>query len=255
MIDKQLMQKRFSERAKTYDQFANVQKKMAHELIARIARPPKTILEIGCGTGYLTQLLHNAYPHAKLTAVDIAPGMIQVAKQRLGDAPITWLCADVEEAPIDERYDVIISNATFQWFVQPKRTIAKFVNQRNDGGQLLFSTFGNRTFYELHTSFAYALASEHIDEPLRIGPSFPTFADWLHMHPYARGHERMEVEYFPSVRDFFLSLRHIGATNSTTGRYCQRPSVFKAMMKQYERQFSEDGFIRATYHCIWIDIT
>ncbi|TRY16574.1 malonyl-[acyl-carrier protein] O-methyltransferase BioC, partial [Geobacillus sp. LEMMJ02] len=64
MIDKQLMQKRFSERATTYDQFANVQKKMAHELIKRIVHPPKTILEIGCGTGYLTKLLHDAYPQA-----------------------------------------------------------------------------------------------------------------------------------------------------------------------------------------------
>ncbi|MCL6586559.1 MAG: methyltransferase, partial [Anoxybacillus sp.] len=72
MIDKQLMQKRFSERANTYDQFANVQKKMAHELMARISRPPKTILEIGCGTGYLTKLLYDAYPHAQLTAIDIA---------------------------------------------------------------------------------------------------------------------------------------------------------------------------------------
>ncbi|MBB6175608.1 malonyl-CoA O-methyltransferase [Anoxybacillus tengchongensis] len=255
MIDKQLMQKRFSERAKTYDQFANVQKKMAHKLMMHIARPPKTILEIGCGTGYLTKLLHDAYPHAKLTAVDIAPGMIETAKQRLGATSITWRCADVEEVTFHETYDLIISNATFQWFTEPKQTIAKLVKQRNNGGQLLFSTFGNGTFHELHTSFAYALAKQHIHEPLRIGPSFPTFSEWLRMHAHARGHEQFEVEYFPSVRDFFLSLRHIGATNSTSGRYCQRPSVFKTMMNEYESRFAEHGFIRATYHCIWIDIT
>ncbi|MBA2879239.1 malonyl-CoA O-methyltransferase [Anoxybacillus kamchatkensis] len=255
MIDKQLMQKRFSERANTYDQFANVQKKMAHELMARISRPPKTILEIGCGTGYLTKLLYDAYPHAQLTAVDIAPGMIEVAKERLGGAPVTWLCADVEEVTWHETYDLIISNATFQWFTNPKQTIAKLTERRNEGGQLLFSTFGDRTFYELHTSFAYALAKQHIHEPLRIGPSFPTFHEWLHMHSHARGHEQFEVEYFPSVRDFFLSLRHIGATNSTSGRYCQRPSVFKTMMHEYEQRFSEQGRVRATYHCISIAIS
>ncbi|WP_035019827.1 malonyl-ACP O-methyltransferase BioC [Anoxybacillus flavithermus] len=255
MIDKQLMQKRFSERATTYDQFANVQKKMAHELIKRIDHPPKTILEVGCGTGYLTKLLHDAYPQAKLTAVDIAPGMIEKAKQRLNDAPIKWLCADIEEAELHETYDLIISNATFQWLIAPKQTIAKLAKQRNERGQLLFSTFGDRTFHELHTSFAYALAIQQIDEPLRIGPSFPTFSEWLAMHVRARGHEQFEVEYFPSVRDFFLSLRHIGATNSTSGRYCQRPSVFKTMMHEYEQHFSEQGLIRATYHCIFIDIT
>ncbi|MCX8001194.1 MAG: malonyl-ACP O-methyltransferase BioC [Anoxybacillus mongoliensis] len=255
MIDKQLMQKRFSERAKTYDQFANVQKKMAHELMSRICRPPKTILEIGCGTGYLTKLLHDAYPYAKLTAVDIAPGMIETAKQRLGARSITWLCADIEEAELHETYDLIISNATFQWLTNPKQTIAKLAERRNEGGQLLFSTFGDRTFHELHTSFAYALAIQQIDEPLRIGPSFPTFSEWLAMYDQVYGHEQFEVEYFPTVRDFFLSLRHIGATNSTSGRYCQRPSVFKTMMREYEQRFSEQGLIRATYHCIWIDIT
>ncbi|MCL6616938.1 MAG: malonyl-[acyl-carrier protein] O-methyltransferase BioC, partial [Anoxybacillus ayderensis] len=89
----------------------------------------------------------------------------------------------------------------------------------------------------------------------RIGPSVPTFREWLHMHAHARGHEQFEVEYFPSVRDFFLSLRHIGATNSTSGRYCQRPSVFKTMMHEYEQRFSEQGRIRATYHCISIGIS
>lgn len=111
---------------------------MAHELIKRIDHPPKTILEIGCGTGYLTKLLHDAYPQAKLTAVDIAPGMIEKAKQRLNDAPITWLCADIEEAELHETYDLIISNATFQWLMTPKQTIAKLAKQRNERGQLLF---------------------------------------------------------------------------------------------------------------------
>ena len=36
----------------------------------------KNILEIGCGTGYLTRALIELFPSAHITAVDIAPGMI-----------------------------------------------------------------------------------------------------------------------------------------------------------------------------------
>lgn len=260
MIDKQLVQKRFSERAKTYDQFANVQKKMADALMSRIAIRPSAILEIGCGTGYLTEKLRRAFPHAYITAVDIAEGMIAMAKARLGDDRIVWRCADIEEMDILARYDLIISNATFQWLNDAERTIARLSSALNEGGQFLFSTFGASTFHELHASFAAALKQQHITEALRIGPSFPTLAEWISCCQRASaaivdGSETFETERFPSVRDFFLSLRHIGATNSTTGRYCQRPSVFKAMMKEYEQRFSENGHIQATYHCLFIDIT
>lgn len=259
MIDKQLVQKRFSERASTYDQFASVQKTMADELMHRIAVPPKTILEIGCGTGHLTEKLRRAFPAAHLTAVDIAEGMIAVAKARLGD-DIVWRCADIETMELTERYDLIISNATFQWFNEAERTMARLFSSLHAGGQLLFSTFGARTFYELHTSFQAALNAHHLTDNVRIGPSFPTLGEWLACCERATnapvfGSETFIVERFPSVRDFFLSLRHIGATNSTTGRYCQRPSVFKTLVREYEQRFSEDGTIRATYHCLFFDIT
>ncbi|GMB07937.1 malonyl-ACP O-methyltransferase BioC [Thermolongibacillus altinsuensis] len=261
MIDKQLLQKRFSTNAQTYDQFANVQKKMANALFGQITIRPERILEIGCGTGYLTEKLRRHFPHARITAVDLAPGMIAVAKQRLDAEQINWICGDIEEIELSERYDLIISNATFQWLNDLDRTLLRLYDALNDGGQLVFSTFGARTFHELHTSFACALKTQNLNEPLRIGQSFPTLNQLLGRCqctiPSAAisAAETIEIERFPSVRDFFLSLRKIGATNSTTGRYCQRPSVFKAMMSEYEHRFSENGQIFATYHCLFIDIT
>lgn len=260
MIDKQLVQKRFSERAKTYDQFASVQKTMAAELMRCIAVQPATILEIGCGTGYLTEKLRQAFPKASITAVDIAEGMIAVAKARLGGSDIVWRCGDIEAMEIEKRYDLIISNATFQWLNDAERTLARLFASLNEGGQLLFSTFGAQTFHELHTSFQASLQEHRITDAPRIGPTFPTLVEWLACceratNALVRGSETFAIERFPSVRDFFLSLRHIGATNSTTGRYCQRPSVFKTLVREYEQRFSENGTIRATYHCLFFDIT
>ncbi len=40
------------------------------------------ILELGCGTGYVTEQLSNLFPKAHITAIDFAESMIEVAKTR-----------------------------------------------------------------------------------------------------------------------------------------------------------------------------
>jgi malonyl-CoA O-methyltransferase len=42
------------------------------------------VLEIGCGTGFLSEALLARLPAASLTATDIAPAMLERARQRLG---------------------------------------------------------------------------------------------------------------------------------------------------------------------------
>ncbi len=75
MVNKAQVQKNFSQNAVTYDQYAVVQKEMAWKLLLKIRRTGQcfqNILEIGCGTGFLTELLAREYPLAQITATDIA---------------------------------------------------------------------------------------------------------------------------------------------------------------------------------------
>ncbi|GAA3329015.1 hypothetical protein GCM10020331_075330 [Ectobacillus funiculus] len=51
------------------------------------------ILEIGCGSGYLTQLLCKAFPKARILAIDLAPGMIDVAQERIQEERVTFFYA------------------------------------------------------------------------------------------------------------------------------------------------------------------
>lgn len=54
-------------------------------LKSRLAgKAPRRILEVGCGTGFLTQMLHEAWPEAELIATDIAPKMLERARNRVG---------------------------------------------------------------------------------------------------------------------------------------------------------------------------
>ena len=62
-------------------------KKMAHSLLSTLDRRYSAnssirILELGCGTGYVTEQLSNLFPKAHITAIDFAESMIAVAKTR-----------------------------------------------------------------------------------------------------------------------------------------------------------------------------
>ncbi len=75
---------RFSAAAVTYDQVAHVQCEVADRLLLSLAtvRRPERVLDIGCGTGYLTRRLADLWPHAWIEGVDFAPGMIDQARHR-----------------------------------------------------------------------------------------------------------------------------------------------------------------------------
>ena len=119
MIDKKQVQIHFSKNVETYDSYANVQKSMCENLMNYIEQKycedNFNILEIGCGTGCLTEMLCRKFPNAKITALDIAPGMIEYADKKLSKYNVNFICNDIEEFELNDKYDFIISNATFQW--------------------------------------------------------------------------------------------------------------------------------------------
>lgn len=136
-------------------------KKMAHSLLSTLNRRYSAnssirILELGCGTGYVTEQLSNLFPKAHITAIDFAESMIAVAKTRQNVKNVTFYCEDIERLRLEETYDVIISNATFQWLNDLKQVIRNLFHHLSIDGILLFSTFGHETFQELHASFQRA---------------------------------------------------------------------------------------------------
>lgn len=263
MINKALLEKRFSENAPTYDQYAQVQKIMARVLTKGITGSPLRILEVGCGTGYLTKQLCSLFPEARIQAVDLAPGMLEVARRRVQGQQVEFVCGDIEEMEsLGGPFDLIISNAAFQWFNHVEDTVQRLCASLSPEGVLRFSTFGDLTFHELHTSFEKA--TQHL--AVNAGPpgqSFYSLSELITLCQRAvgsqdraeiTGREGLEIETFAHVREFFHSIKKIGAANSNATTYSQRPSVLKKMMSFYEQDFRQDHGVRATYHCLYINI-
>ena len=106
-----------------------------------------TVLEVGCGTGQLTERLASF--GCALTAIDIGPAMIAAARRRLADSRVSFQVVSFEDlAAGDASFDLVISGCAFHW-IDPDVRFAKSARLLRPGGWL-----------------AVTGCSEHYDEPL-----------------------------------------------------------------------------------------
>lgn len=259
MLDKQQIECHFGRMAKHYDAYAVVQKKTGENLQELVAKtgPFETILEIGCGTGFFTKKLIQLYPSAQITASDISLEMLQTAKENLvGFSNIQYILADGENLNMTKTFDLIVSNAAFQWFNDYNSAFKQLMDRLKPGGCLMYATFGKHTFYELKQSFSLAEKFLNLEKSGKHGPDFISLEQLSiiskKLNMQAEFHEETMIENFSSVKEFLLSVKKIGANNAVNKRkaFVNR-SLMLRMMKEYEQKFYRFGCVPATYHVIY----
>ena len=148
-MKKDQIRKNFSKNARSYDKYSSIQKHCAEQLSFMFPDTQvDTVLDVGCGTGHLTKLLKQKYKDSSIKAVDISLEMIGVAKDKIGSG-VNFVVADAEELEDNAQYDVIASNATFQWFYDSEKSIKALSKLMTHGAKLVFSVFGPLTYNEL----------------------------------------------------------------------------------------------------------
>ena len=82
----------FDAAAATYDAASQVQEGIARELVLRASRnmsgKPKSILDLGCGAGHVTEQALRHWPEAKITALDAAPAMLAALRTKFPDVKV-----------------------------------------------------------------------------------------------------------------------------------------------------------------------
>lgn len=258
MNQKQAIQRNFSRRGETYDRYARVQPRMAAELLRGCREAlagARDILEVGCGTGYLTHLLRQANPTATVVALDLDLSLLKLARERLAaDRGIHFVGAD-GEAFSGGSYDLIIANSVFQWFSRPRETLQEYYRLLRPGGCLAFSTLGPATFRELDTALRQAAGSPSPPEsPGVVALSFSGKGKWRRFLGQA-GFQEVVVqqeeytETHATVQEFLRALQGTGATNPAPRPLS--PRRFRHMAAIYHQAFEVDGSIPVTYEVIW----
>ena len=96
--------------------------------------PGAAVLEVGCGTGQLTERL--ARSGFRLTAIDIGPSMIAAARRRLAGAEVCFQVTSFEDlAAADAAFGLVISSAAFHW-IDPEVAFSKSARLLRPGGWL-----------------------------------------------------------------------------------------------------------------------
>jgi len=242
-LDKQAIRRRFERAAVYYDIFSVVQRGMAERLVERIEREPSSILDLGCGTGYLTLLLHRRFPQAQIDAVDFAPAMIEQARARVPDA--SFLTRDIEELELEPAsYDLIASNATIQWLTEPEQTMARLVESLSARSELQLATFGPRTFWELDEVLG-ELGCER-------GLNLPPAQKWETLLAGAgisriRAHSCEERFSYPDCAAFLRSVKSSGAGYTP---HLLAPGTLAEGMRRYDTRYSNGSGVTVSYEIV-----
>jgi len=162
-IDRQRVQTSFQRGACEYDQHTPVQQWVLQKLLCHakpyLAGSSANLLDIGCGTGRLLELVGQWYPGAILTGLDLAPNMLHQAAERL-PATVSLVQGDAEHLPFAaDTFSLVLSSSTFQWLNQLEPCFGEVLRVLQPEGEFIFSLFGGNTLFELRESWQQALVN------------------------------------------------------------------------------------------------
>ena len=246
-MDKKIIKGNFSKHAASYEEHAAIQKSCAEELISMLGDGVfGDILEVGCGTGMYTRMLCDRYAGASITALDISEDMVRVARKKLEGERLKFEIADGENLAFDKKFDLITSNASFQWFEDIDRAFGLFRENLKPGGTLLFSMYGPETFQEFKAVLGYFFGA-------RRWLSSSKFLLCREVEGILKKHftecEVTEARFsadFLSIWDFLKNIKNTGTRGEGLG---QGIFLGKYSLMELERKYIEKfGSITATHH-------
>ena len=134
----------FDAQAPTYDTGMEGEhaRRLYPHVLAEVRRavegdPAPRLLDLGCGTGALAELVLEGLPGARLSCVDLSPRMAEAARARLGGRAEVLLC-DAERLPFrDGSFDAAWCNDSFHHYPDPERAAFQAWRVLAPGGALV----------------------------------------------------------------------------------------------------------------------
>lgn len=253
-LDKQQVAHSFGRAAKTYDSAAHVQKWSGKQLLSALDMPqnPKSIVDLGCGTGAQTALLNKLFPQAEVTGVDFSAQMLAYAKANQGNSAIQWLCCDAEDLAIDNHsQDLVFSNFALQWCNDLTPSLTEIYRVLKPQGQFHFAVPGPNTLWQLRQVWAQIDSDIHINR-------FISCSQWQSAlesvgFTNININTTTKIEHHPSVRDLLWNLKTVGATNHNSGKNKRLTGKkqIKRLYQAYEQFKTSDNTFPVTWDIIY----
>ncbi|MBL4676241.1 MAG: methyltransferase domain-containing protein [Mucilaginibacter sp.] len=146
-------------------------------------KPGEHILDLGCGTGHLTNEIHKL--GAVATGIDSSPEMVKKARETYGN--VDYFVADGADFQFEEKFDAVFSNATLHWIRNADAVIKSVYNALKPGGRFVAEMGGKGNVSKLIAATKQVLVN----------------------HGYAK-QAKTEVWYFPSLAEYAARLEAQG---------------------------------------------
>jgi malonyl-CoA O-methyltransferase len=238
----------FGEAAATYDAFAPAQAYVARHVGAAVQDfvaqldAPVCGLEIGCGTGLLSQ--HLPFAQGSWLLSDISAPMLAACAQRIGthQSNVQYVQADGEHAAFPARYDVIASSLALQWFHNLRAGIHHLQKALTPRGRLIIATLGQQTFWEWNHILVQAGVS-------RLPSPYPTAEQLQAWFPDGRVKEFFVPVSYPQALAFHKAVKAIGAGQPRPGYQPLAPGMLRRALALAPQPFV------ASYHILRLDLS
>lgn len=108
--------------------------------------PFQELLDVGCGTGPMIELLSKEFPDRSYTGIDLTPRMIEVAQEK-GLDHSRFLVGDSENLPFkNESFDVVICTNSFHHYPNPHAFMNEASRVLKNGGKLILRDYTSNKF-------------------------------------------------------------------------------------------------------------
>ena len=184
-------------------------------------QPGERILDLGCGTGHLTNAI--ATSGAKVIGIDSSDSMINAAHANYPDRE--FVVADAKNFSFPQKFDAIFSNATLHWIIEPEKVISCIAQALKPSGRFV-AEFGGKG----NVSRILNAVQEALWEIAQIEVNFNKYF------------------YFPSIGEYAPLLEKHNFTVRTAILY-DRPTQFKEGengLRNWIMMFNEAIFSQVT---------
>lgn len=252
LLTKQEVGLAFSKAAATYDEACDFQKETGRELTDKVLRDAVhsgRILDIGMGTGRITQGLYLAF-NRPVFGCDIAWGMVSFSKTNcVGVIPAQ---ADMEKLPYKTGiFDIVFSNIAHQWGRDNKSAFLEAKRILKAGGRFYFSILAKGSLPELYESIKTVTGKDYGKD---IFPDPGNIRSELVNSGFEiDGFETKTLRrYYKNSFELIKKLKDIGAGRVSEANIfgMGRRSLFLRMLEEYNRRFGDNGKVFASYNVV-----
>ena len=148
---KQLSIREFTKAAQIYDTgHAGIYEMCKDDYLPMLAELERVafedVLDVGCGTGPVIELLSEKYPEKHFSGLDLTPAMIEVARAK-GLPNAEFVVGDAENLPFDDAsFDAVLCSNSFHHYPNPEAFLREARRVLRPGGKLILRDYTSSDF-------------------------------------------------------------------------------------------------------------